>query len=164
MADLTAEQQVRAFVEAVYPEMPDLALASLTEQACLTDATELIASLRAERDRLAAECAALREALIDTIQAYKDAEFRAGGGFSSYRHPDDAVRIKAAERELASPSAAVARLGAAEALAEAFRSITLPANEWDAVFARLGPDLENALAACNAAYREAAQEEGESDG
>ena len=39
---------IRKFIEAVYPEAPDLALASFNEKVCLEDATALILSERSE--------------------------------------------------------------------------------------------------------------------
>ena len=43
---------IRKFVESVYPDEPDLALASFNERKCIEDATELIAAQATEGRRL----------------------------------------------------------------------------------------------------------------
>jgi hypothetical protein len=67
MSDLTKDEIAVAFMKAVYGDNSDLALASSSEQGALIAATELIADLRANRDKIAGENVRLQQRLDKNV-------------------------------------------------------------------------------------------------
>ena len=108
------EPWLTAFMEAVYPGGGSLALASFSEQTTLTDATERIAALEAERDALAekgeAMCLALGCAYMAMHEAasaptWEECQQRLADALKAARSPARSATVAAAVRHAAAAAA-----------------------------------------------------------
>jgi len=72
MIPLADEEEVHAFMKAVYPGFSDLALSVFSEKIALREATELITRLRSDLDAITKEREAARGFTLAWVNKWKD--------------------------------------------------------------------------------------------